>query len=153
MQESIKPKRFRIKAACRIAGIEHQRFNEAVASGHYPCAPKVDRGSTRVFDLEDLVALYFYGSLLEQGWPPRLAGQYACRIHDCLISYPQTTGVMVIRLANGSFQTLAESELNGTPKGDVGGGVMQRFSFDIETARKYIDREIDEEISIVGEDD
>lgn len=146
--------KFRIKSACRIAQIEHQRFNEAVAAGHYPCAPEVARGSTRLFSYSDLIALFFYGRLLEQGWPPRIAGQYACRILDALKRSPEEKAVMVIYTTANGFTSLAESQLSEPPRVGTGSAlVLQRFSFDIENARQIIDREIDEETSIVGEDE
>lgn len=146
-------RKFRIKAACRIADIEHQRFNEAVAAGHYPCAPRVARGATRLFNTLDLVALYFYGQLLKQQWPPRLAGRYACIIRDVLERAPDEKSVMVIRTSCGSLEGLAESALTETPRVHHPFKVLQRFSFDIENARSFIDREIEEELSIVGEDE
>ena len=55
--------KFRTKAACRIAGIDHQRFNEDVAAGEYPHAPVTTAGVSRVFDEADIAGLYVYAHL------------------------------------------------------------------------------------------
>lgn len=145
--------KFRTQAACRIARISPQRFNEAVAAGNYPCAPEVARGSTRVFTESDLIALFFYGQLLEQGFPPRLAGQYACRVSAVLDRVPDENEVVVIRSEIGKIEGLAGSLLEETPKASSAGLVLQRFIFDVENARKIIRKEIAEELSVIGEDD
>ncbi len=76
--------KFRVKAACRIAHINRDRFNEAVAAGNYGCAPAVQRGSTRIFDENDLIALFAYARMLDGGYPPKLAGRLACLVRNRL---------------------------------------------------------------------
>lgn len=67
----------RAPLACRIAGIDRERFNEAVAKGDYPDAPPAGSGNPRIFQMHDLIALYVYGRLLEDGAPVRNAGEFA----------------------------------------------------------------------------
>lgn len=76
--------RFRAQAACRIAGIDRDRFNEAVAAGNYPCAPPAVAGSSRVFDEDALCALFYYGRMLGRGYPPSVAGNIACLFQEQL---------------------------------------------------------------------
>lgn len=64
--------------AVEIAKVDRDRFNEAVAAGHYPCAPRTLRGTTRLFEVEDVVALWVYGRLIDEGVPPRNAGSIVC---------------------------------------------------------------------------
>ncbi|QIB32671.1 hypothetical protein [Ancylobacter pratisalsi] len=66
--------------AAEIARIDRQRFNEAVASGLYTCAPETVAGRARSFGLVDLVVLFIYGRLLDEGITPRHAGAAACRL-------------------------------------------------------------------------
>ena len=57
--------KFRTKAACRIAGIDHQRFNEDVAAGEYPPRSSDHGGwSSRVLRRGPIFAgLYVYAHL------------------------------------------------------------------------------------------
>jgi hypothetical protein len=66
--------------AADIARIDRQRFNEAVAAEFYPCAPPTVAGRARSFGVNDLIALYIYGRLNDEGVIPRHAGQVACRL-------------------------------------------------------------------------
>ena len=58
------------KLACEIAGINSDRFKEAVHVGNYPCAPATTSGSSRIFQRQDLIALVVYGGLLRKGFAP-----------------------------------------------------------------------------------
>ncbi|CAN0602775.1 unnamed protein product, partial [Ectocarpus sp. 12 AP-2014] len=81
--------------ACLVAGIEKQRFNEAVAHGRYPCAPEVPKGGIRTFREDDVVALYIYARLVDQRYPPSLAGQIACAARTKLDEFPDAKKVNV----------------------------------------------------------
>lgn len=74
--------------AADIARIDRQRFNEAIASGFYPCAPETIAGRARTFDLNDLIALTIYGHLLREGVTPRHAGTAACGLRHFLTECP-----------------------------------------------------------------
>ena len=80
--------KFRTKAACRIAMIDPQRFNEDVSAGEYPCAPKTKSGVSRVFDEKDIAGLLVYGHLMRVYEPARyvkkIAAMYACGIVNAL---------------------------------------------------------------------
>ncbi|NBN76841.1 hypothetical protein GWI72_01005 [Microvirga tunisiensis] len=146
--------KFRVKAACRIVGIDPQRFNEAVAAGHYGCAPEVARGATRLMDYNDLVALFFYRTFLDQEFPPRLAGLYACRIRSRLDDLAEDEGdVMLLRYFNNRGEVLVENRLPANQRPPRAEGLLQRFSFDVVAARQVLDKLIAEELSIIGEDD
>jgi vacuolar-type H+-ATPase subunit I/STV1 len=72
--------RIRAPLACRIAGIDRDRFNEAVARGDYPCAPDAIAGQTRTFSIHDVVGLFVYGILVKDGTAAKQAGQIACEV-------------------------------------------------------------------------
>jgi hypothetical protein len=78
----------RTALAAQIAGIDRQRFNEAVAEGFYPCAPPTTKGATRHFDLNDIVTLTVYRELTQAGAVPRAAGAIACGLRDLLRQFP-----------------------------------------------------------------
>jgi len=66
--------------AVEIAQVDRDRFNEAVAAGHYPCAPHTLRGTTRLFEVDDVVALWVYGRMIDDDVPPRRAGRIVCEL-------------------------------------------------------------------------
>ncbi len=72
------------KLACEIARLDRQRFNEAVAAGNYRCAPPTTRGAARIFDVDDIIAMFLYGRLVEWEIPPRRAGSIACQLRERL---------------------------------------------------------------------
>ncbi|SDK62501.1 hypothetical protein [Paracoccus chinensis] len=74
--------------AAQIAGINKQRFNEAVAAGFYECAPRTAPGKTRMFDVNDVLALNVYRHLTEEGVIPAKAGPMTCELLHLLRAYP-----------------------------------------------------------------
>ncbi len=74
--------------AADIARLDRQRFNEAVASGFYPCAPATIPGRARSFGLNDLIALRVYQHLIVEGMLPRHAGHFACGLLGFLEECP-----------------------------------------------------------------
>jgi hypothetical protein len=146
-------KRFRTQIACRIAHIDRVRFNEAVAAGNYPCAPKTERGSSRVFDESQLIALFYYGRLLDQGWPPKLAGSFACRLSEELYFHPDAEEILLIFDVAGGCEYWPGDSVKEMPRKAQGNFVLHRLSIDIGNIREIIRKEIAEELSIYGDDD
>lgn len=72
--------RVKTALACDMARLDRDRFNEAVAAGHYGCAPSTTPGSSRIFLIEDCVALYIYARMIDEGVPPSRAGGFVCEI-------------------------------------------------------------------------
>ena len=66
--------------ACRIVGLNRDRFNEYVAAGQYSCAPSTIPGRARMFDPDDLLTLFLFKRLIEDGYTIEKAGQIACEI-------------------------------------------------------------------------
>jgi hypothetical protein len=72
------PIKVRAPLACRIARIDRDRFNEAVARGDYPCVAKPGHGRTREFTIHEVIGLFIYGRLIDSGVSSRKAGHLAC---------------------------------------------------------------------------
>ena len=76
-------------AACRVARLDRQRFNEHVSNGDYPCAPPTVQGRTRWFENpNDLVPLMLFRQLMDDGVSPAKAGRIACAIGQVAREYP-----------------------------------------------------------------
>lgn len=67
-------------AACRIARIERSKFNDAMASGEYTCAPSAQPGYPRIFELHDLIGLFLFARLIERGRTVKQAAFVTCQI-------------------------------------------------------------------------
>ena len=72
----------RTAAACRIARLDRQRFNDLMASGEYSCAPSTTPGVPRVFEMPDLIGLFLFTRLTERQRTVKQASEIACRIVD-----------------------------------------------------------------------
>lgn len=150
----MKPTRFRTKMACSIARISPDRFNEAYAAGNYPCAPATERGSARVFDMTGLITLFIYGRLLEQGFPPNKAGHFACKVGEVLMYDRGESEITLALTSTGRLEAYGSVDFPNRRRTFSNGGlIIERMSFDIENIRTIVEREIDEELSIAGEDD
>lgn len=124
--------RARAGLACDIAGIDPDRFNEAVAAGHYECAPHTTSGVTRKFDLHDLLALKVYGRLLEGGFSPRQAGEKSCALRDFFRSNPDADQVYVLNLALGRPIVLSDFDVKELHSpGPAGSGGIEILSVEV----------------------
>lgn len=74
------PTRVRAAMACRIVNLDRVNFNDACASGTYPCAPATRAGSARVFTEAELPPLFYFARLTEFGLPAGKAGAMACKM-------------------------------------------------------------------------
>jgi hypothetical protein len=75
-----RPILLRAPLACRLASVDKNRFNEAVARGDYPCAPQTEPGMTREFTIADTIALFCWGQMTNITISPKQAGHFACEI-------------------------------------------------------------------------
>lgn len=148
----------------RIARADRQVFNQAVSDGLYGCAPQAERGASRVFYEDDLIALFYFARLTElPGITPRFAGLMACRIRDDLkgrpaelrggkaeprVSYVRSTGGM------GHVFNSYDPDHHAKDLGYQGLGLIAfSMEFNVAQVRELIRREMDAEARILGEDD
>jgi len=80
MTTAVQPQLFRSNVAMSIANVDRMAFNEAVADGHYGCAPGTKKGKVRKFTASDILVLYVFGRLREFGFTVNKAGSLACRL-------------------------------------------------------------------------
>lgn len=88
--------------ACRVVGINPFRLNEHVAAGRFPCMPSTNRGRYRVFNIDDLLALWLFRSYLDRGLKVKDAGDFACKIAAIARNNPDADAISVVQLVNGS---------------------------------------------------
>ncbi len=134
-------------SACRIAGIDKQRFNEIVAAGTYPCAPEVKKGASRRFGEDDLVALFIFVRLVDDDMPIRAAGSLACDIRQKLrIKKEPEPAVTRIVTMRGTKGTYAESEISATPDLFTDEPVFYLRKFAIGNIRNVVRAAMNEEL-------
>lgn len=75
-------------AACEVARIDRDRFNEHVAAGNFPCAPETTAGKARAFDPGDTLALSLFKRFMDDGIAGARAGHMACSIARLAKQYP-----------------------------------------------------------------
>lgn len=75
--------------ACRIVGLNRDRFNEYVAADQYTCAPKTVPGRTRLFDPDDLLTLMLFKRLMDDGYTVDKAGTISCAIGNIARCFPE----------------------------------------------------------------
>jgi hypothetical protein len=91
--------RIRAALACRLVNLDRVKFNEAVAAGAYPCAPITVKGSARLFDMDQLLGLFFFARLMEFGFSAGRAGYLACEVanHAARETYREADRVILLR--------------------------------------------------------
>jgi hypothetical protein len=104
--------------ACRIVNLDRVKFNDAVASGTYPCAPSTISGKARIFDEDGLLPLYFFARLTEFGIPAARAGKLACEMAECARSFGNEESDRVILLRSESMEHFIGSR-TGVPNGEM----------------------------------
>lgn len=141
----------RTSTACDIAGIAATKFNGLVASGEYPCAPRTDAGATRIFEIDDITALFIFARLLEQGFKSKLAGRFACKARELARAYPTETHVTFAWNMNGQVTAVApETDLSS---GYVSGGpIMFTVTFDLQNVRELVVQGLNERSQVIGEE-
>lgn len=149
-------------AACRVARIDRDRFNEHVAAGRFPCAPGTSAGRARLFSPDDMLALVLFSDLLKDDLPASLAGHIACEVAEAAraspearaISYLRTnavkSGFTVNRRAIPSDQVPDPETWNKSLFNDC--EIIERETiFNVWQSRQRIAQRTEEERSIIGE--
>ncbi|WP_414474307.1 hypothetical protein [Microvirga sp. M2] len=140
----------RTALATEIAMVNRQRFNEAVAEGFYPCAPATVRGSTRLFDVNDIVTLRIYGRLLDEGMVPRAAGATACGLRTLLAQYPEAERVVHVTTSMGSPVWMPSDQFDKNAEMMSGMDIVSVREWFLKFTRARVIHELEQEAYTVG---
>ena len=157
--ERFKPHKlkFRTKAACRVAGIDPQRLNEAIASKDgYPCAPKTSAGVARVFDEFDIIALFVFRRLTLNGFSQKLASGYACGVLSALRSnYHELPERIDFPMTGFNDEWIAASE-SDPPNFEIHHNMTlsanEAFCINISKLREIVRAAMEAEANVIGEE-
>jgi hypothetical protein len=89
-------------AACRVAGIHRDRFNEHVAARHYRGAPSTIPGRARLFDPADMIGLCLFQKLINDGFDASHAGRIACAVGLEARLHPESSAIAYVDFDMGS---------------------------------------------------
>lgn len=154
--EMAKPSiKLRTGSACAVARLDRDRFNEAVASGLLPCVPETTAGRARVFDPNDMLSLWYYRELIEDGYTREHAGRVACAIMQCAKVHPEAPAISYVenyfRGAGNAYP--ADQVPDHSTWGTVSFGdtdIRKVTTFRVEKARVLIAHYTAEELSVQG---
>jgi hypothetical protein len=145
-------------AACRVAQINRDRFNEHVASGAFPCAPDTVPGRARLFDPDAMIGLYLFRELMDDGFNADRAGKIACAVAGAAKNNPKARSISYVQSYFGSGGDAFPSEQ--VPAAEDWDGVLfsgtdirKVTTFRIGKLREMIAHYTEEERSIIGSDD
>lgn len=145
-------------AACRVARIKRDRFNEFVAAGQFNCAPGTIPGRSRLFDPDDMIALWLFRELMDDGFDARMAGDIACKVAFLARFNPDARAISYVQDYHGhdGEACLAERVPDPSKWDSValsGKGIRKVTTFRISKLREMIAHYTEEERSIIGADD
>lgn len=143
------------KLACEIAGIDPARFNDAIHANLFPCAPETRPGSSRVFEVEDIIVIRIYRQLIDPASPQRFAaeraGSLACAIRE-RIGDPAVEIVSHVVGTAGIGKVVPRAVgVNDRVFGDAS-AVFSVTQYNIAGLRAEIMERLDYERQILGED-
>ena len=83
-------------AACQVAGINRDRFNEFVAIGDYRGAPPTVAGRARVFSADDILGLVIFRDLMAGGMTAWAAGRISYAVVEVAKENPSASLVSYV---------------------------------------------------------
>jgi hypothetical protein len=158
------------KLACRVACSNNKlnpelagrfnanRLNEAAATGEFPCAPETVRGRSRLFDPDDMVALWLFLDLMDDGFRPDRAGHIACEVAKVARAYPEAPIISFVRdYFNGRGAAYPANVVPESKDWDTtlfsGCDIRSVLTFRISKTRQLIAHYTEVETSTYGEED
>ncbi len=150
--------KLRTGTACKVARLDRDRFNEAVASGLLACVPETTAGRARVFDPDDMLALWYYRELIEDGYTREKAGRVACAIAFRAKLEPKAAAITYVEdYFTGHGDAYNAKDVPDHADWDTalfsGSDIRKVTTFRIGKARRMIAYYTAEELSVQGSDD
>jgi hypothetical protein len=146
-------------AACRVARIDRDRFNEHVAAGRFPCAPRTVPGRARFFDPDDMIALWLFRELMDDGFDAARAGAIACEVATAARAHPNEPAIAYVEdyFVPPTGTAFPVSMVPDPSEWDStlfsGTDIRKVTIFRISKMRQLIAHYTEEERSIIGPDD
>jgi hypothetical protein len=140
------------KKACQLIGWDRKNQSDDVATGHCQFVPGTQDGF-RFWDMDDLAVGQYYIFERRGGKTVKLAGQSATRLRCGMRDHPTADQLTVLTLENGSTSIHPTAALD-LASGYVGGGFVATATLiDVRNLRARLQRAIDADAAIIGDDD
>lgn len=141
--------------ACRVVGMNRDRFNEYVAAGQYRCAPNTVPGRARLFDPDAMLTLFLFKRLMDDGYTVEKAGVIACAIGEVAKLNPEARAVSYVEdYFKGHGRAMLTSEVPMPDTWDKvllsGTDIRKVTTFRIGKERDLVAHYTEEEQSIIG---
>ncbi|MCS0494350.1 hypothetical protein NVS89_04515 [Ancylobacter sp. MQZ15Z-1] len=144
-------------AACRVVGIDRDRFNEHVAAGRFDCAPATIPGRARLFDPDDMISLCLFRDLMNDGLDAAHAGYIACAVGRAARANPDAKAICFVRGDNGRGSTTLPENIPPVDEWETfrfsGTRIRNVTTYNVHDMRERIAHGTDEERSIIGPED
>lgn len=157
MRESVK--KLTTALACRVTRLDRDRFTEAVAGGYLTCVPDTIPGRARLFFPDDLLALWYFRELVEDGYTRESAGRISCAIADAARLHPEASAISYVEDYFGprSGKAFPSDQVPDHSQWDhvlfSGTDIRKTTTFRVSKARALIAHYTAQEISTFGADD
>ncbi|BBC74405.1 conserved hypothetical protein [Altererythrobacter sp. B11] len=149
--------RLATKIACRVVGLDRDRFNEHVAAGNFPCAPETIPGRARYFDPDDMIGLWLFKEFLDEGVDAPVAGRMACEIMRCARQHPDAPTISLVYHYFPSFEAVPSTVVPEPSSWDEallsGRDIRKVLTYRVSKLRQMIDHHTKVEINMHGDDD
>lgn len=144
-------------AACRVARINRDRLNEHVALGHFQCAPVTVPGRARLFDPDDMIALWLFRELMEDGFDAASAGVISCAVGSAARCNPTALAISYVEIYAGTGNAYPADEVPAASEWEhklfSGSDIRKVTTFNIAKIRRLVAHGTEVESSIIGERD
>ncbi|MFG1345244.1 hypothetical protein V5F59_10150 [Xanthobacter autotrophicus DSM 431] len=145
------------KAAARVASIDRDRLNEHIAAGRFNCAPETVPGRARLFDPDDMIALWLFRELMDDGMDASRAGRIACSVANAARHAPEAPAISYVESYTGVASAISADSVPSPSEWDTfvfnGVDIRKVTTFRISKVRELIAHYTEEERSIIGEND
>lgn len=141
------------QAACHIIaqahpGFDRQAESDLASAGGF--RPPLFVGQVQ-YGVTELVVLAMQQDRRADGWPVRLAGEFAARLHRAMTAHPEADRLALVTLENGNRFAVPADSIDLTSGYSSGAPVREALIVDVRNLRARIERMIDAAAQIVGE--
>lgn len=140
------------KETCKVMTQEHEGFDrqaESDMAAHGGYRPEPYAGQV-LYGINELIALDWFLTLRGEGYPVRLAGDHARRLHDALTAQPEADRLALVTLDNGRRFALPADDIDLSSGHSSGMMVREALLIDVCNRHSRIARMIDAASQIVG---
>ena len=135
--------------ACRVVDIDPGSLNSHLAAGRFPCLPSTIRGSVRLFNAGDVLALWLFRTLLGKTPKAKDAGYFACEIAAKARGRPEAQFISIVETVIGSRSVFIFDDIfdpDELKKRDFGAPINDVTHFDMKQIREEIAGRVEQEL-------